>query len=201
MNNEFDFENGVARPINLIVVADAKNAIEYEAATRLKNLLAEIGRFEVALWDVSSYKQNQPTLKSSQRVVFIGENDASRPNISSINWKDERLNMRYGWIGTVAMLQILPRTLDKGELEVFTGLCKQQSKEVKAAKATGAVVGGIAAVVLLGAIGLGIFGGFLLVKKLLNDKNKLLKKQYNFLIGEFILYGIDNFIKPKGPGE
>jgi GTP-sensing pleiotropic transcriptional regulator CodY len=181
----------------VIIVADEKSKDYTEIGTNFKNVLGASKKCETVLWGLKQYNDNKATITSSQKIIFIGENDASRHNISSIKWKYNRLNMRYGWIGSVAMLQVMDNSLSKDELETFKKMCNEQKNEVeKLAKSNiaGNVVVGIATAIVAGAIGLAIFAVVKIVSSATKAKIELLKKEYNYLITEFLIRDLVSFM-------
>jgi GTP-sensing pleiotropic transcriptional regulator CodY len=181
----------------VIIVADEKSKLYTEVGTNLKNILGASKKCETVLWGLKQYNDNKATITSSQKIIFIGENDASRHNISSIEWKYKKLNMRYGWIGSVAMIQVLDNSLSKDELDIFKKMCNEQKNEVqKLAKSNiaGNVAVGIAAAIVTGAIGLAVFAVIKIVTSATKAKSELLKKEYNYLITEFLVKDLVSFI-------
>jgi hypothetical protein len=184
---------------DVIIVADSK--IEMEVGQTLKNLISKLGEYSAALWETKHFKDNEPQISSRQKIIFIGINDFSSRSLSSVEWKYEKLNMRYGWIGSVAILQVMDQNLSKNELEVFKNMCSEQKAEIeKIAKSKVAGNVAVAAGLALagGLIGLGIFAVFKLITNSIKSKNELLKKEYIYMATEFFVKDINSFMGNTG---
>jgi hypothetical protein len=179
----------------IIIVVDTE--IEKEAGQMLKNLISKLGEYDATLWDTTHYKNNEPIISSAQKVIFIGINEHSSRNLSSVEWKCKKLNMRYGWIGSVAVLQVHDTELSKEEKEKFKNMCLEQKKEIEE-KAKSKVAGNVAiaagVAIALGPIGLGIFAVVKLVTNATKAKKELLKKEYLYLATEFFINDIHSFM-------
>jgi len=203
----------------LIVVSSEK---EKEHGQILKNILSASGIYEAVLWTVKQYTENEPNLTSSKKIIFIGENDVSKRNISSINWKFEAPNMKYGWFGSVAMLTVGDKILSNAELKNFKEMCEEQTDNLK--KGTEGISSSIAkiigmasllpllapisiiawpiAIAAIKAVPLMIMAApmvftYKIATKLIDEIKKLpeqKKEQYSYLINRFVLNDIDNYI-------
>jgi hypothetical protein len=189
--------------IDVVIVVDKKSKILLELATKLKNILGaskEI-KVEVGIWGLKEYEDNEPTISSSQRFIFLGENDISRLNKSSIDWKYAWKNhLYYGWIGSVAMLYVSEQAYTKAEMTEFKELIKKQKIEIKklpegsSSDDTGSVILGTTAMLVLPwfiTIPLAIWAG----TKVSEESENLLIAQYTYLVNEFILNGAIDWLK------
>ena len=64
------------------------------------------GSIKVSVWLEKHYLDNMPTISSSEHVLFIGENQASKNEISSMDVKFDKFGMRYGWLGKRGMMLV-----------------------------------------------------------------------------------------------
>jgi hypothetical protein len=179
----------------IIIVANTEE--EMEIGQTLKNLIGKEGIFQAVLWDTKHYKAQEPALPSSQKIIFIGLNECSARNINSIEWKFSALNMRYGWIGSVALIHVLDRTLSKEEKESFKDMCLEQKKEVETlvkSNVAGTVAIAVASAAF-GLLGLGIFAAVKIITGTAKEKKELQKRAYHYMITDFLFYGIDEFME------
>ena len=87
------------------------------------------GAIEVAVWLEKDYLANMATLTSEQHVLFIGENQSSKNEISSMDIKFEKYGMKYGWLGKRGMM-IISKTIDNPEdYNEFIELCRNYKTE------------------------------------------------------------------------
>jgi hypothetical protein len=192
--------SGIENP-HVVIVVDRKTEILLELATKLKNMLGASKKCEVAIWGLKEYKDNEPTLTSSQRIIFLGKNDISRLNISSINWKYKWKNhLYYGWIGRIAMLYASEQSYTKTEIKEFKEMLKKQNVEIRklpegssSGDTSSSILGVIALIVLPWwiKISLLIWAG----NEVSSESKNLLMAQYSYLVNEFMLNGIDGYLK------
>ena len=104
----------------VIVVVESEEEKEYGQI--LKDILNDSNVFETALWTTKDYTDNEATLPSSQKFIFIGENEVSKRNFNTVEWKFEKLHMKYGWIGSRALLMVDNIFFTKEESEEFNQL-------------------------------------------------------------------------------
>lgn len=193
----------------VVIVADEKSTLYTELGTELKNRLGASRKCEAILWGLQQYRDNKATSLSSQNFIFIGENDASRPNVSSINWKYKWNNLYYGWVGSIAMIDVEYQSYTKAQMNEFKNLCKRQEIEITKLSATSDdgpvlpgfdnVANGIASVltVILAPVLLP-FAVPWAIASVLKDDKALLKAQYSFLINEFLLHAVDEYLAGRG---
>ncbi|WP_049536537.1 MULTISPECIES: hypothetical protein [Streptococcus] len=87
------------------------------------------GSIGVAVWLEKDYLANMATITSDQHVLFIGENQASKNEISSMNVKFDSFGMKYGWLGKRGMM-IVSKTIDNPEeYNEFIELCRNYKTE------------------------------------------------------------------------
>ena len=87
------------------------------------------GSIEVAVWLEKDYLANMATITSDQHVLFIGENQASKNEISSMNVKFDKYGMKYGWLGKRGMM-LISKTIDNPEdYNEFIELCRNYKTE------------------------------------------------------------------------
>lgn len=191
----------------IIVVGSEK---EKEYGQILKNIIGKFGKFEAALWTTKHYTDNEPQMLSSQKVIFIGENEVSKRVLSTIDWKFKELNMKYGWCGPCALLTVDDVLLTKEQLKDFKQACEQQENDLKNGNfATAIWLSGTATVVGLSVLMPFLaFGGLIAIivdsiahTLIINNylKKQYLKKQkkiqYPYLIRRFVMNNIDSYIE------
>ena len=87
------------------------------------------GSIGVAVWLEKDYLANMATITSDQHVLFIGENQASKNEISSMNVKFDKYGMKYGWLGKRGMM-LISKTIDNPEdYNEFIELCRNYKTE------------------------------------------------------------------------
>jgi hypothetical protein len=189
------------------IIIVVKSDKEKEYGQHLKNILSKTNTYEANLLTAKQFTDNEPQLSSSQKVIFIGENDVSKRNLSSIEWKFSAPNMKYGWIGSVALLTVGNTLLTIEDANDFNDMCETLKNDVKTRNIKGTSILS-AAFIVVPIVGLiiapfylplflltGLGAGAL---KFANDIQKELKKQrkeqYKYLLSRFVLKDIDNYI-------
>jgi hypothetical protein len=139
-------------------------------------------------------------MSSEQRIIFLGENVISSLNKSSINWKYVWKNLHYGWIGSIAMIYVSEGAYTKTEMEEFKQLLKEQnvkSKKLPEGSSSDdmgySILGAIALIVL--PIWIKIPLSFWSASEVIGESKNLRSAQYSYLINEFLLNGINNYLK------
>jgi hypothetical protein len=101
--------------------------------------------------------------------------------------------MRYGWIGSVALIAVGDTILSKDEYKNFNEMNEKQDQEIKNNKLP--LAGVLAAVLIFSPL---ILSLPITVISVIADKSKKLEKQreqqYNYLIKNFALNGINKFM-------
>ena len=84
---------------------------------------------KVSVWLEQNYLNNMSTISSNEHVLFIGENQASKNEISSMHVKFDKYGMKYGWLGKRGMM-IISKTIDNPEdYNEFIELCRNYKTE------------------------------------------------------------------------
>ena len=84
---------------------------------------------KVSVWLEQNYLDNMSTISSNEHVLFIGENQASKNEISSMHVKFDKYGMKYGWLGKRGMM-IIAKTIDNPEdYNEFIELCRNYKTE------------------------------------------------------------------------
>jgi len=84
---------------------------------------------KVSVWLEQNYLDNMSTISSNEHVLFIGENQASKNEISSMHVKFDKYGMKYGWLGKRGMM-IISKTIDNPEdYNEFIELCRNYKTE------------------------------------------------------------------------
>ena len=87
------------------------------------------GAIKVSVWLEKHYLDNMSTISSNEHVLFIGENQASKNEISSMNIKFDKYGMKYGWLGKRGMM-LISKTIDNPEdYNEFIELCRNYKTE------------------------------------------------------------------------
>lgn len=87
------------------------------------------GAIKVSVWLEKHYLDNMSTISSNEHVLFIGENQASKNEISSMTVKFDQSGMKYGWLGKRGMM-IISNTIDNPEdYNEFIELCRNYKTE------------------------------------------------------------------------
>ncbi len=73
------------------------------------------GSIDAAIWDEKTYADNLSQLGSSQKIVFIGKNDVSKPVMQNINCTNDfsKYGVFYGSLGNKAIVHIDEKPLMK----------------------------------------------------------------------------------------
>ena len=179
---------------DIIIVVDKKAEVEFELATKLKNLIGATGKYRAVLWGLKEYSDNEPKLTSSQKIIFLGINSVSRRNESSIaQWKFQWNNLRYGWIGNTAIITMTEhKNYSDAEFKKFQAMCESHkmkvSNETIADVMLGSLEGKIAAAIVLPItlINLGISA--------VGEAYQSRENQYTFLVNEFMLNGFSEYL-------
>ena len=129
------FEQNITK---LIIVCD-DNTVGY--ANYLRQLISanddeedviigtKDGAIKVSVWLEKHYLDNMSTISSNEHVLFIGENQASKNEISSMTVKFDQFGMKYGWLGKRGMM-IVSKTIDNPEdYNEFIELCRNYKTE------------------------------------------------------------------------
>ena len=90
-----------------IIICHDKNKRNRKLADQLLALFSKDTSYSSAVWSEQVYADNKVHISSQQWVIFIGniseaENIKDMPNFC----KFKKLNMKYGWIGTRAVIQV-----------------------------------------------------------------------------------------------
>ena len=87
------------------------------------------GAIKVSVWLEKHYLDNMSTISSNEHVLFIGENQASKNEISSMNIKFDKYGMKYCWLGKRGMM-LISKTIDNPEdYNEFIELCRNYKTE------------------------------------------------------------------------
>ena len=156
------------------------------------------------------------TISSSEHVLFIGENQTSKNEISSMDVKFDKFGMKYGWLGKRGMM-LVSEVISQPEMyDEFVEYCRgyksdfekiEFSKSIpeQAFDAVNDAVGGnkaalIAGGALLGFLAPGITlatGAVLGVTQFLTgtNKEKVMDQQYRGLTAILYMDGLSEFLE------
>lgn len=187
---------------SIIIVSDSNKEMK-KLAHYLYNIIGTVSDCDAAIWDEKHYKDNEPTLPSSQMVIFVGETNTSKMLIDSIDWRYDELNMRIGWIGKRAVIYVQRNPLSVSEFDEFKAKFLEQEEEIKSGglleklkrldmhitKAnTKAKVAGLLFLPYVWPV-----AGYALIKGKI-DSDKIVKQQYSFVLNKFIGDHLSAFI-------
>jgi hypothetical protein len=111
------------------IIIPSETKLDNVFAHRMRNIISNLGKYYAAIWSPQQYKQNEPTIMSNQKFILLGESDIAKSNINSVEWKFEKLNMRYGWLGSVAIIDIQKKlAFTKAEIEELDKLFSDQNQ-------------------------------------------------------------------------
>ena len=95
---------------NLLVVWDGFPLGEKKCAEKFYVELTRFPEYKSALWGVKQYKDNQPKLTSSQKIIFFGKSvplffEEIKSKTEAISdWEFNELGMQYGWKGNICVI-------------------------------------------------------------------------------------------------
>ena len=84
---------------------------------------------KVSVWLEKHYLDNMSTISSNEHVLFIGENQASKNEISSMNVKFDKYGMKYGWLGKRGMMIVSEVISQPETYNEFIELCRNYKTE------------------------------------------------------------------------
>ena len=87
------------------------------------------GAIKVSVWLEKHYLDNMSTISSNEHVLFIGENQASKNEISSMNVKFDKYGMKYGWLGKRGMMIVSEVISQPETYNEFIELCRNYKTE------------------------------------------------------------------------
>ena len=109
----------------IIIVCDKKTE---QYANYLRQLISanddNFGMVEAAVWLEKDYLANKATVSSSEHVLFVGDNNASKSESSSMIVKYEKYGMKYGWLGKRAMMKVEDAMLSYDDYDEFFMYCQ-----------------------------------------------------------------------------
>jgi len=105
-------------------------ANESEYAHLLTNFISEFTEYEVAEWEEKEWNANKATTSSSQKVIFLGGSKAAQERYHGMDWKHNRFNMKYGWLGNQCV--VVAASLTGNEIQDFGEYYKRKAAEYEA---------------------------------------------------------------------
>ncbi len=91
----------------------------------------EDGTVEAVVWTEKQFKDNEPTLSSKTRVLFIGNNKTTKAHLTGMEKKFERFGIGYGWLGKRAVMLVDRPIYTKLEYEEFLKFASDYQKDIK----------------------------------------------------------------------
>jgi hypothetical protein len=185
----------------VIIVSGSDKEVK-AAAHHLYNLIGALGELKASIWDEKAYKSNEPTIPSSQPLIFIGETETSRLMIDSIKWSYDNLNMRYGWIGRRAVVYVKADSLTLKDYEKFKSMFDLQENSINDGNFFSKVKSFDKRLTTLDTKAkiCGLFLPYLwpvaaysLIKGHIDDK-KIIKQQYSYVVNNFFSESLGGFL-------
>lgn len=184
--------------MDLTIVHDGTTS---EIAQQLNALMSTIPECESRVFSEKDWNDNKANISSENYVLFIGNVADGLALKSIIQWKYEKLNMKYGWIGKKALMIVEKHTFKSNEIKELKEMFENQKVDNINVGANVGILAGSA--VLLGLIGVGISAVTLAI---INKKNadKIYKAEYGYMIN--LICGnrridFNNFIGIENNGE
>ena len=94
----------------VVIVTSGEN--EYKIGTVLSAKISELGEYQCAVWEENKdYNANKVTMSSDNHIIYIGPVQDAKAlyETGSITWKYKTERMRYGWLGTRAVIIVDPK--------------------------------------------------------------------------------------------
>lgn len=176
----------------------------------------EDGAITVSVWLEKDYKANMAKISSNEHVLFIGENEVSKKEISSMSVKFNKFGMKYGWRGKRGMMIVSEVISQPDNYDKFIKYCRSYktdfeklefSKSIpeQAFETVNGVVGGNTAALIAGGALLRFLapavtlatGAVLGVTQLLTgpDSEKIKDQQYRGLTAILYMDGLSEFLE------
>ena len=190
---------------SIIIVTDSNIKMK-KMGHQLRNMIGQLTDKEAALWDEKHYKDNEPALTSSQKIIFIGETNTSKMLYDSIVIKYDHLNMKIGWLGNSAVICVKRDNLLRKDYNEFRSLFKTQSKEIRTGaffetlkKADTWVTNQKVGVKIVGLLIPYVWpvAAYALVKGHIKgsiDSKKITQQQYSYVLNKFMSNYLSDFI-------
>ena len=187
--------------IDLIIVHDKFTT---DIAQQLNAIMSTIPECESCVLSENNWNGIKTQISSEEYVLFIGNVKDGLALQPLIQWKFEKLNMKYGWFGKKALMLVEKHIFKKEEIEELKNIFEEQKLNNVGVGANIGIFAGAA--FLLGLIGIGIST---VTMTIINKKNadKIYKCEYGYMINLLCntqRVDFDNFIgydKAKLLGE
>ena len=88
------------------------------------------GSVDAVFWD-EKHRDNFNCLKSTNHILFIGDNESAREARSNMYVKFYAVGMSYGWLGSQAYMLVDDGSLNKDNYGEFKELCEKYGKTFK----------------------------------------------------------------------
>jgi len=162
--------------MDLLIVHDEFTA---DIAQQMNAIISTIPDCQARIFSEKEWNDNKAQISSDQHVLFLGNVADGLALRERIQWKFQKLNMQYGWIGKRALVLVDEHTFNKEEITELKNLFEQK----KIQYATSGVKVGImvGAFTILGLIGVGIGA---ITMAIINKKSasKIYKAEYSYLL-------------------
>lgn len=179
----------------IVYITADKNCMKY--AHMLQTLISEMKEVKCCIYTKKVYEDNMSKASSDNLIIFIGENNISKPTIQLMQYSDnknKKFGIRYGWRGTRAVLWSESIFWKFGIKKDFYKYYENTYSQFQKALVPYNAKKGVAEVAVL--LGFGFIGVGKIFDEIING-NKLKKAQYNACLMEFIKNSLPNFIEER----
>lgn len=162
--------------MNLVIVNDKFTS---DIAQQLNAIISTIPECQSRVLSENDWNANKMQISSEEFVLFLGNVEDGIALKPIINWKYEKINMKYGWIGKKALMIVDKHTFKKEEIEELKTMFENQKINNIGVGANVGIFAGAA--VLLGLIGVGLSA---ITMSIINKKNaeKIYKAEYGYMV-------------------
>lgn len=162
--------------MDLVIVHDKSTD---DIAQQLNAMISTIPECQSRVLTENDWNANKMQISSEEFVLFIGNVADGLALKPMIQWKYEKINMKYGWIGKKALMLVEKHTFKKEEVEELKTMFENQKVNNIGVGANVGIFAGAA--ILLGLIGVGISA---IALSIINKKNaeKIYKAEYGYMI-------------------
>ncbi len=163
--------------MDLVIVHDK---FTEDIAQQLNAIMSTIPECQSRVLTENDWDANKMQISSEEYVLFLGNVKDGLALKPIIQWKYEKLNMKYGWIGKKALLLVEKHTFEKGELETLKSMFENQDVKYMNKWIVRGVT--IASSVLISPIGL--VASAVLATINIKNATKIYKAEYGYMINQ-----------------
>ena len=162
--------------MDLVIVHDKSTD---DIAQQLNAIISTIPECQSRVLTENDWNANKMQISSEEFVLFIGNVADGLALKPIIQWKYEKINMKYGWIGKKALMLVEKHTFKKEEVEELKTMFNDPKVKTMNSALIHAIT--IASALLISPIGLAASAAVLTA---VNKKNaeKIYKAEYGYMI-------------------